>query len=124
MKRVAATFATLAVFAVVALSGDRALFSAPPARPHVSAVSFLAPTPLQPGPMMSGSRAPVVVPTGRGDKRTKKGKRFAGSFGNSRPRNSELWKKKQERQAEPKSEQRQVADFAVLGGLTGIFFAL
>merc|ERR1719247_2870452 len=121
MKRVAATLATLAVFAVVALSGDRALFSAPPPRPHVSAVSFLAPTPMQPGPMMSGSRAPAVVPTGRGDKRTKKGKRFAGSHGNSRPRNSEIWKKKEETK---KSEQQQVADFAVLGGLTGLFITL
>ena len=32
---------------------------------------------------------------GRGDKRTAKGKRKAKSFGNSRPRNSELRKKKE-----------------------------
>ena len=41
--------------------------------------------------------AEVRVPTvemGRGDKRTAKGKRKAKSFGNSRPRNSELRKRK------------------------------
>jgi large subunit ribosomal protein L1 len=70
---------------------------------------------------MTGSRAPAVVPTGRGDKRTKKGKRFAGSHGNSRPRNSEIWKKKEETK---KSEQQKVADFAVIGGLTGLFITL
>jgi large subunit ribosomal protein L1 len=70
---------------------------------------------------MSSSQAPNVVPTGRGDRRTKKGKRNIGSFGNSRPRNSDIRKK---REAEPKSEQQKVADFAVLGGLTGLFFTL
>ena len=39
------------------------------------------------------SRAPVVE-MGRGDKRTAKGKRKAGSHGNSRPKNSELRKRK------------------------------
>jgi ribosomal small subunit protein bTHX len=74
--------------------------------------------------MMSGSRAPAVVPTGRGDKRTAKGKRSAGSFGNSRPRNAELRKRAKERAAEPKSEQQKVSDFAILGGLTGLFLTL
>merc|ERR1719454_946704 len=33
---------------------------------------------------MTENRAPSVVPTGRGDRRTKKGKRFAHSYGISR----------------------------------------
>ena len=40
------------------------------------------------------SRAPAVE-MGRGDKRTAKGKRKAGSHGNSRPKNSELRKRKE-----------------------------
>jgi len=39
------------------------------------------------------SRAASIV-MGRGDKRTAKGKRKAKSFGNSRPKNSELRKRK------------------------------
>merc|ERR1719240_2388011 len=119
MKRVAAVATTLAVFAVVSLSGDRAFFAPIPARPHSAVQAFLAPAPFPAGPLMTESRGPVeLVPTGRGDKRTKRGKRFAKSFGKSRPRNSNLPKKK-EGEAENKSEFRQVADFAILGGLTG-----
>merc|ERR1719326_789007 len=48
--------------------------------------------PLQPAPLALQQAATVArtatVVMGRGDKRTKKGKRKAGSFGNSRPRNA------------------------------------
>ncbi|KAL8188750.1 hypothetical protein R6Q57_029770 [Mikania cordata] len=44
------------------------------------AFSSLSPTPDAPAP------APAPVLCGRGDKRTKKGKIFKGSFGNSRPK--------------------------------------
>mmetsp|Transcript_40757 Transcript_40757/g.86889 ORF Transcript_40757/g.86889 Transcript_40757/m.86889 type:complete len:83 (-) Transcript_40757:544-792(-) len=57
------------------------------------------------------TRATSVVPTvsiprtstiilGRGDKRTAKGKRKAKSFGNCRPRNSELRKRAEEKDEE------------------------
>ncbi|KAF9599039.1 hypothetical protein IFM89_033384 [Coptis chinensis] len=34
----------------------------------------------------STNQSPVLVLCGRGDKRTKKGKRFKGSYGNARPK--------------------------------------
>ncbi|MCS7054189.1 MAG: 30S ribosomal protein THX [Ignavibacterium sp.] len=40
---------------------------------------------------------------GKGDKRTKRGKIFAGTFGNSRPKN----KKKNKSSEKPKSEKSQ-----------------
>jgi large subunit ribosomal protein L1 len=138
MKRVSAALATVAFFAVVAHSCSR-VFMVPSIGPQATAVQYLVPpaAPLVPGVVMMDGRAPpIAVPTGRGDRRTKKGKRFAGSFGKSRPRNAELRKRKREAleraEAEPgrpeeptvASEQMQVAEFAILGGLTGLFLTL
>lgn len=128
MKRVVALgLATLAALAVFAQSGDRALFSPLAVRGGSSDVNFFAPL-AEPGQVLVGSQLPEAVLMGRGDKRTKKGKRFAGSYGNSRPNPGEVRRRKDEQQkeqeAEPKSEQQQVAAFAIFGGLAGMFLAM
>ena len=58
---------------------------------HVAAGPKALTAPLE---AIASARAPAVV-MGRGDKRTKKGKRAAGSFGNSRLRNSEIRKRRE-----------------------------
>ena len=68
--------------------------------------------------MPVGSQLPESILMGRGDKRTKKGKRFAGSYGNSRPNPGEIRRRKDKQQAEAeaesKSEQQQVASCCIV----------
>ncbi|CAM8899278.1 unnamed protein product [Rhodiola kirilowii] len=49
----------------------------------------------------SSSQAPVMC--GRGDKRTKKGKRFKGSYGNSRPKKDKMIERIKDRVEVPRS---------------------
>jgi len=128
MKRVVALgLATLAALAVFAQSGDRALFSPLTVRGGWSDVDFFAPV-AEPGQVPVGSQLPESILMGRGDKRTKKGKRFAGSYGNSRPNPGEIRRRKDKQQAEAeaesKSEQQQVAAFAIFGGVAGMLLAM
>lgn len=62
-----------------------------------AAVSGFTLAPVTPAASLVSSPSAARIETitmGRGDKRTAKGKRKAGSFGKSRPRNAELRKRK------------------------------
>ncbi|XP_008778595.1 30S ribosomal protein S31, mitochondrial [Phoenix dactylifera] len=51
----------------------------------------------------SSSLAPVLVPCGRGDKKTKRGKRFKGSYGNARPKREKKIERIKDRVEVPRS---------------------
>ncbi|EHA8586254.1 30S ribosomal protein S31, mitochondrial [Cocos nucifera] len=51
----------------------------------------------------SSSAAPVLVPCGRGDKKTKRGKRFKGSYGNARPKREKEIERIKDRVEVPRS---------------------
>ena len=71
---------SLLLLALAALAASFSLSAPPSAALAASAVELRVPT--------------EAITMGRGDKRTAKGKRKRGSFGNSRPRNAELRKRK------------------------------
>ncbi|EEF49504.1 30S ribosomal protein S31, mitochondrial [Ricinus communis] len=53
------------------------------------------------GGAVAAEEAPVVC--GRGDKRTKKGKRFKGSYGNSRPKKEKMIERIKDKVEVPRS---------------------
>ncbi|OAY67740.1 30S ribosomal protein S31, mitochondrial [Ananas comosus] len=51
----------------------------------------------------AAAAAPEFVPCGRGDKRTKRGKRFKGSYGNARPKREKKIERIKDRVEVPRS---------------------
>ncbi|XP_057966109.1 small ribosomal subunit protein bTHXm [Malania oleifera] len=56
-------------------------------------------------PAASSSSSPAAVPIlcGRGDKRTKKGKRFKGTYGNARPKRKQMIQRIKDKVEVPRS---------------------
>ncbi|KAL3722597.1 hypothetical protein ACJRO7_034896 [Eucalyptus globulus] len=63
-----------------------AMASRPPLTSPISTLSSSAASLPPASPSAAGAAPPLPVLCGRGDKRTKKGKRFKGSYGNARPK--------------------------------------
>ncbi|XP_057545303.1 30S ribosomal protein S31, mitochondrial [Amaranthus tricolor] len=71
------------------------------ARRMMSAYQFPKPNISSSSSMTSSSSEAIVC--GRGDKRTKRGKRFKGSYGNSRPKKKEMIQRFKEKVEVPSS---------------------
>ncbi|XP_065867453.1 small ribosomal subunit protein bTHXm [Euphorbia lathyris] len=56
-----------------------------------------------PSPATIGGLGAAPILCGRGDKRTKKGKRFKGSYGNSRPKKEKMIERIKDRVEVPRS---------------------
>ncbi|XP_075672832.1 small ribosomal subunit protein bTHXm [Castanea sativa] len=69
---------------------------------HRPPSSSLTPPP-PPSSSLSGSGVGVPIVCGRGDKKTKKGKRFKGSYGNSRPKKEKKIERIKDRVEVPRS---------------------
>ncbi|KAL5788727.1 hypothetical protein ACOSP7_005676 [Xanthoceras sorbifolium] len=61
------------------------------------------PRPSLPSPMSAAAAVDAPVLCGRGDKKTKRGKRFKGSYGNSRPKKEKMIERIKDKVEVPRS---------------------
>ncbi|XP_048337501.2 small ribosomal subunit protein bTHXm [Ziziphus jujuba] len=72
-------------------------------RPAISKFSALSPSVSSSAAAISMAGMQFPVQFGRGDKKTKKGKRFKGSFGNSRPKKEKMIQRIKDKVEVPRS---------------------